>query len=491
MATISAEQFLKGGKTKLVESTNVFQPNQQAEPDYLQRVGTGLKNVGTGLIGDIGNQFSSGLAKGATPIESAKAGGRTALRLGGAAAQVPATILGELPGVKQVTEFVGEKLAGTAPMEQYAQWSQKHPEAAKDIGNILDIVGLLTGLKGGSMASKTTSNVVRPALETAGEAALKTASGIGEKAVTAARMAPESIMTRVARLNPTDENKFVQVAGKSIGQYLTETGNFGDPESIITNEAKKFIESRNSVDQALASLPGEYKAAAVNDALAQIVKKSGKVSSANVQAPFSKRALELFQKNKQQGLTMTEINEVKRLFEREVKLGYNKALNPDLVQKATNIDTAIRRWQVEKADYLGFTNIRELNKQTQIAKFLSDKLGAKVIGDSALNNLSLTDYIILGSGEPSAISALLAKRFFSSKSVQARIAKLLNKGQVSDTIKAKTIQPAGLLEGPKQINLPGQGILEGQSKLRPGQIIPSEEGTKVIKGFYPKGSKML
>jgi len=134
---------------------------------------------------------------------------------------------------------------------------------------------------------------------------------------------------------------------------------------------------------------------------------------------------------------MGEINMVKRLYEKNVKLGYNKMMNADKVEQATNIDNSLRNWQVNQAQELGFNNIAELNKQTQISKFLIDKLGDQVVGQNGLNGIGLTDWIVLGGGNPQAVAGFLTKKFFSSKSVQAKIAEYLNKGKdVNGIIKA-------------------------------------------------------
>ncbi len=444
----------------------------QEEPGYFSRVGTSLKNTATGLASDLQKQASD-IQQDPSALSYAKNLGESALRGTGALAQAAFTPIMEAPGIKQASEYVGSKLAETTPIQKFAEWSQKHPEAAKDIQNVLDISGLFGGGASAKPLAKAVEEAGSKALKTVGETAQKAVSNIpgsvgelGQKVARATGNAPESIMTRIARLNPTEEVAFTKVAGKSPGQYLVDTGNFGDPESILSKEAQKFSTSKSSVDEALAQLPGEFQYGPVADGLLELVKKGKKVATQNVPAEFADRAEQLLKKHQLQGLNMSEINEAKRLIEKELKLGYNKALNPDAVQKATNIDSAIRKWQVEKADYLGFKNIRELNKQTQISKFLIDKLGNKVVGQQALNNIGLTDWIVLSGGDPASIGIFLAKKFFSQKSVQARIAKLLNNKEVKGIIKPKTFQPAGLLQQPKVYELQGKGVLEGQAKLR-------------------------
>lgn len=289
-----------------------------------------------------------------------------------------------------------------------------------------NLTGLEQGITGvGKLASKAASTAV------AGADALATSATNAASAIT-----PESasIMNRVARLTPKQANTFEKLAGKSHGEYLAETGNFGTPDKIISNEAVKFTKSLTSVDDALAKLPGKFTDGSIEDALTQLVKKGQAESGANIKSPYLNEVVSLQQKATTEGLSMSEINQVKRLFEKNVKLGYNKLMNGTEVAQATNIDNAIRKWQVAKAKELGFSNISELNKQTQLSKFIIDNLGSQVVGKTGLNGVNLTDWIMLSGGDPTAVGGFLTKKFFSSKSVQAKIAEMLKKGEIKGQI---------------------------------------------------------
>jgi len=47
---------------------------------------------------------------------------------------------------------------------------------------------------------------------------------------------------------------------------------------------------------------------------------------------------------------MSEINEVKRYYERKQKMGYYKDNNSKKLDLATNRDTALREWQFKTAE---------------------------------------------------------------------------------------------------------------------------------------------
>jgi len=278
------------------------------------------------------------------------------------------------------------------------------------------------------------------------------------------------IMNRVARLTPTQARKFKQLAGETHGEYLTRTGNFGNPQKIVETEAVKFAQSIKSVDDTLDSLQGTFKTGVIDDVLEGLQKKVAETSTTNVPSPLSAKVAELVAKNADEGLTMTDINVMKRLYEREVKLGFNKVTAPaNDVTRATNIDNALREWQVAKAEELGFTNLRELNKQTQISRNLIDSLGDQLVGKTGLNSVSLTDWILLSGGDPTAVGGLIMKKFFGSQSVQARIAEML-----SDVVPVGVKKP--ILTPSKQVPPPQSKIL--QQKPLPPTVPPRSPKVK-------------
>jgi len=300
------------------------------------------------------------------------------------------------------------------------------------------------------------------------------------------KVVPDSatIMNRVARLKPTDAAKFEKLTGgKTHGEYLTETGNFKAPDEIIKNESSKFSSTLQAKDAELAKLPGLFKDGSIDDALTGLVEKAKSTSGTNIKSPYLDQVLSLQNKAKTTGLTNEEINIVKRLYEKEVKLGYNKLLNADKVEQATNIDSALRAFQDETAKKLGFTNIPELNKQIQISKFLIDKLGDQIVGQNGLNGVGLSDWVILAGGDPTAVGAFLVKKFFSTKGIQAKIAEYLNKGKIKGQATPETtITPENIN---RQINPEGNLALpapaEGASKVQINTPInlPAKSATKV------------
>lgn len=91
---------------------------------------------------------------------------------------------------------------------------------------------------------------------------------------------------------------------------------------------------------------------------------------------------------------MTEINEVKRFYEKNNKFTYGKDITAgEKSVRATNIDNAVREWQIKTAEENGFDNLREMNKETQASKYLLDKMVKNENGSFGNNFFTLTDYI--------------------------------------------------------------------------------------------------
>lgn len=421
------------------------------EPNYLQRVGSGLKEQALRAAqgAETGAQaLEKGLnmtdANGIITLKGVvtAVGGalRSGLRAAGSAANAIATPIVEAPGVKQATQAVvggamkgiQELPGGAEAFQKLRDLAVKNPEIAKDVEDIFNLVTTGAGAKVAKVGAEGAIGVAKAGEKAVGqglESGMKLAENVIPKS--------DEIMNRVARLTPKQATTFEKLAGKTHGEYLRETGNFGTPDQIIKNEAEKFTKSIQSVDETLATLPGTYKSGVIEDALTGLSEKAAATSSKNVKSPILAKVAEYEAKLADGGLTMSEVNDIKRLYERNVKLGYNKLMNADKVEQATNIDNALRSWQVGKAKELGFENIAELNKQTQLSKFIVDKLGDQVVGKNGLNDVTLTDWIMLSGGDPTAVGGFLTKKFFSSKKVQSKIAEMLNKGEVKGQIVPK------------------------------------------------------
>lgn len=300
-------------------------------------------------------------------------------------------------------------------------------EALGTVSATGEIAGDVLLAEGAAQAAVKTGKVATQAVAKGSEL-LKGVAATGAKGVkeaTAKAVNPTNIMQRVARVSKGKQIKFEALAKESVGNYLVKRGIFGDTESVVNQLYKRFTESKGKVDTAFGKIPGKFKNTSVGNALKQLLEKEQRVSSPGSPSRNLEVVRELSRKYKGDGLTMTEINQVKRLYEKNVKLDFVKEVNTDKVAGANAIDDAIREWQRTKAAEFGFKELQELNRETMLAKQLLDDLGAEYAGKIGNNAVTLTDWIILAGGEPSNVAGFLTKKALASQKIQSAFAKRL------------------------------------------------------------------
>jgi hypothetical protein len=428
MKTISAEEFNRRYGT---EPT----PNRIVEAQMAARLAGVGENAATQIKSAI---TGTGQYQGQNPLTRGIAATKSALFTvpEGAVAMAPEPVRKGLEkvgdviggGFKALTDLIGSN-------KQLQEWTQKHPEATKKImeasqgvADLGAISGTLLGAEGVAGATRLGTRAISGSLKTAQQSI---DSGLQTlKTVKTPEILPtsEGIMQRVARIPKGAQVKFEQSAGQSVGEYLTKRGIYGNTEEISNQLYKRFTQSKEVADNALAQLDGEFTSPQIKTALTELEGKVLRTSSPGAPDPDLSRVQALMQKESTTGLTMTEINEVKRIFERRVKMDFLKTNVPEDVTKAMNIDNAIREWQFAKAEELGLKNLPEINTETRLAKQLLDAIGKENAGTMGNNAVSLTDWILLSGGDPTAISAYLAKKVFSSKGIQSYFAEKLYNG---------------------------------------------------------------
>lgn len=419
MAIYTIDQLLQktGGTAKDIRPADPSaQPEPEAEkPGYLSRVATEYTERGQKLIGG----FKAAERGEQSPVSAVLQGaGQIA-----AAAFTPVT-QAIAPVIAPVVEKVSEQPAVQDLTSKYTSWKSQHPEAAANLEGAVNIAVLLSSVPVAGAAGKSASRAAS-AIAEAPVATIKKVGAAGSKAVRVAAD-PVSIMNRVARVTPTSAQKFTKLSGgESIGQYLTKRGVYGNVEDVTKQLYQRFTQTRTAADDGLANLKGSFQPKPVETALDALVAREARVSSPGALSRDFKRVRDLQNKFRREGLTMPEINEVKRLYERNVRLDYAKQNLTTEVAKATNLDSAMREWQMSKADEMGFKNLREINKETQLARELADALGKEYSGKLGNNAVSLTDWILIAGGDPAALASLGLKKVFSSKSVMSAIARKL------------------------------------------------------------------
>lgn len=382
---------------------------------------------------------------------------RSAGQLFGQGAGLASDVIGNviMGGVKQITpeaiqQPIGEAVTGavkavvdTEPVQKLVSWySNLDPQKKRDLDAVLGTASLATDVFGGAVAKpagqaivKATGRAVDKVVDVA-KPIVKGAKNIADDVVD-----PANIMQRVARVNPTQQVKFKDMAGQTVGEYLTDRKIFGSSEEVAQKLVDTFQKSKKMADDSLATLKGQFKPTPIKTAIDELLEKEVSISTKGALSKDLKKVMQWKNKMQKDGLTMSEINDVKRLYERNVKLDFVKQNLPDGVKKANTIDDAIRQWQVGKAEELGLSNLPEINKETQLARMLADALGKKLAGSEANNAVSLTDWIMLSGGDPTAIGGYIGKRALSSSKLQSKVAEFSAKNKPTKTVSPKFTKP--------------------------------------------------
>lgn len=396
--------------------------------------------------------IGGGLKAGA---ESVGAGVMSLLRL-------PFTQKAETAIGEKVSE-AGEAIADTDIVQSaVAKYEELEPEQKAIVDGFLGTTEGLATIVGAGPAVKAAKTAVQTPASVIGRGYTKIADATSEleginlpsiegiNLAKKAGIAPEDLMQRVARVSKSKQAKFEERAGESIGEYLVNREVFGTPDQIVDQLYERMKESKGRVDQSLSTVQGDFKAPQVKTALDMLIERDVNVSSPGAVAPESARITELYKKYNQQGLNLSEVNEVKRLFERNVRVDYLRDNVSGNIERANRIDSSLRNLVEDKASKSGVSTVRELNKETSLAKQLLDDIGAEVAGSAGNNAIGLTDSLFLaealGSANPMAAAGFLTKKGLSSKKVMSEIAK-----RTSPNAGSKTALP----EVPEQDKLTG------------------------------------
>ena len=412
-------------------------PSKVAEP-VVERAGTSFAEDVSSSFKRRTEDVAEGIVAGESPLS-------TGLQFAGATLGTVADV--GFAGAKAAGKFILPKKAEEAvargfesgvekvlstdtaqrAIELAQELDESHPELSRNLRAGLGIVEGVGTIGAGALVKPIIRGVSATARKTASALdGIPTISTQGIQDAVSRGLNPSDIMQRVARISKGKQANFEGLAKESIGEYLVNRGIFGNIDSISTQLFSRFNTSRISVDKAFASLEGTHKVASVGNMLKQLLAKQEAISTTGAVSRNLEKVKALSKKNTGEGLTMTEINEVKRLFERDVRLDFVKENLPDKVAAANTLDDAVRQWQRTKASELGVKNLVEMNRETQLAKQLLDDLGKEYAGAAGNNAVTLTDWIVISGGTPANLGGFLAKKALSSKGIMAKVAERLS-----------------------------------------------------------------
>ena len=236
----------------------------------------------------------------------------------------------------------------------------------------------------------------------------------------------EKVIQNMNRLTKWEQEKFQKMTWKSQWEWMNERGIISWWEKVINDLSDRFIESKRQADLWLEAIKWTYK----NSFLTLMADESAKFADDTL-SPEASRIKELADKANNEWLTMTEINEIKRFYEKNNKFTYGRDITAwEKMQRATNIDNSVRDRQFKVAEENWFTNLKEINKETQASKFILDKLVKNENWRLWNNFMTLTDWIAwawLASVDPHAITLLAWKKLASMPWFKEKYINIINK----------------------------------------------------------------
>lgn len=223
--TLTQEQFRQRYGNQGLNQFGLGDVQPQEKPGFFSRVGEKLKGRGediTESFRKVGSQVTGGeerLAK-----TEVGAGARLALRTGGAVVGgifdvlfegiksiVPDPIeraVGE--GIRSEIRAIGEAAKFIAPKpveEKFAEvtnnlgkWIQQHPEAVKDLENIVDLAGVVPGVKVAQTVLRTTGQVLKTGIKTS----IKVGNQAAKRTFDITKSIPERISNIRKSIRKTD-----------------------------------------------------------------------------------------------------------------------------------------------------------------------------------------------------------------------------------------------------------------------------------------------
>ena len=229
----------------------------------------------------------------------------------------------------------------------------------------------------------------------------------------------EALLQNTNRMTKWEQSKFYQRFDQNVGKWLNDRW-LKSWEDIINY----FTNSKNKVDEAMATIKWEFTDNSLTDVLDDVVD-----FAVSTKSPQANRMIELAEKNMKWWLTMSEINEVKRYFEAHNKFNYLTKWTAEQAEKATNMDSALREWQRKIAEENWFANLAELNKETAAAKEVLDGVKKRESWVVWNNPVSLTDVIVAfwwGGLSPESMAMYLLKKEWEAPAVRSKIVDMLN-----------------------------------------------------------------
>lgn len=219
-----------------------------------------------------------------------------------------------------------------------------------------------------------------------------------------------------------------------IGERLAKWGVSGTLEEMSQQLGEIGNKSRQALDQRLASVSDVFKpkGKALEKTLDQLYElRKPEIFTAQQFKDLRKRIVQLQVKLENTGLSLSEMNEVKRMVDNVAnekifkQTGDLKASN--IGQNLGSLRKELRGLIEQQAAKKGITDVRELNSQTQFANTVKEAIDKKVLAGAPRKSLSLelakASTLILGQIKGALYQVIRSPRFQSDLAASIQLLK--------------------------------------------------------------------
>lgn len=311
--------------------------------------------------------------------------------------------------------------------ESYKQFKQENPYLADTIEWSLNIWWLYWMWKVKDVAKEWTEQVIKQG------AKLK-----WFKTILPDEKTSYNISTKANRFNAKDIEDFVKITWESPWEFAVKRWMTKTWDDAVEESTKNWQASMKQADEALEQVWGNFKIQQWPDFIEWAIEwLQNKLSR---YSPKIRRVNELADKYRSEWLTMTEINELKRLYSKNHKYTWVDASGKSALE-SKDIQDWLRLWQFSKAKEMWLQNLDEINKNTQWWKTFADNLSKKLKRSEWNNNVSITDWISLSWWDITNIALFLGKKAGESSKFKELLIRKLWKQTKTPIIEANVNKP--------------------------------------------------
>lgn len=311
---------------------------------------------------------------------------------------------------------------------QSGLWYDPNSEASKNVREMWQTTATLWALKVAHSTVNKGIDIATPYVKPLVNSAVEGTVNLAKKIPKPTLIKWSDISTRANRFIAGDEQKFIDQMKETPGEFATSRGMKEVWEKAIERAQQNFERSKAEADTSFEAIQGKFSTKwSSNDIVWDLLKANKDKMDAQPRNKDATRVNELLAKyESKEWLSMTEINEAKRIHARNHKYSYEQRTSNE-ARNASDIQNDIRDWQFKTAKENWFLNADKVNMETKGWKMFADSLAKKMDRSGANNSIGITDWIALSGGNPTNVALFLGKKVASSNLIKTGAIKLFSK----------------------------------------------------------------